>query len=714
MGRSPVSIAVLLGDDPGRTGALLDSLRPQLAVRDEVLLVGTSQQLEARRRSAGRLVLPDGTDHWASRAVAVAEAQHDLVLLVCDDCFLGHRTLDRLAQVMDQNPVLQGAAPLAPHVAGTQSASIPDGGLHGQREFRIWSREVAESPLGWTRVGRLDATCLMVRRGASQALQRGISAAEDLAVVSGAAYLHLEDLTCARALDPTCALITLAMIVKDEVEHVAAAVRSALPVVDDVVVYDTGSTDGTQAAARAAGARVVQGYWDNDFAAARNRAMEHVATPWTVFLDGDEELLLDEPAELRRFLANTDCDLLFLASKSVGDRGGYQLECYLGRIVRTAAATWTSPLHEQLVSPVTGRQEDLLYTFYERASMRHLGYQSDIYAAKDKTERNREVARKGLEQARAAGSPRELMTALVNAGRSVRKDETDMRQALAWLEEAWLLQEAATRGIAALAAHTAARHALELHDTELGELWIGRYEEISGNDAESKLLKADAAARRGALQEALDLLEALPEEFRNVFGRAGKRSSQLPHVLTLRLMLGAGAEQAASGIVEHDVPEVELGAMLEALGDPAALAALVAARRPAELLKSLCGQAIRHAQGPQFLRALHTAAPELLSPVAAAASLPLDGMSLDDAIYWSFALRSVGQHARCPLRRLATGQDAARAAVAGAILTESGLDGWDTDQLAPRLAAVPVRDESQVLAELRRYAPGLAGAIAIA
>jgi hypothetical protein len=708
----PVSVAVLLGDDPDRTEALLDSLRPQLGVRDEVVLVGTDAQLRARRQQGRRLVLAEGTDHWSARAAAVAAATCELVLLVCDDCFVGYRVLDRLSEVLEHNSHLQAAAPRAPHVTGAQNVAIPEAGLHGQREFRTWSREVAREPLSWLPVSRLDATCIMVRRGAAPALQRGVSVRADLAVVCGTAYLHLEEFTCARAIDPSGSLLTLAMIVKDEAAHVASAVRSALPVVDDVLVYDTGSTDGTQQAAEAAGARVVQGYWDDDFAAARNRAIEHVMTPWVMFLDGDEELLLDEPGELRRFLANTDCDLLFLASNSLGNRGGIELECYLGRVHRTDTATWTSPLHEQVVSVVSGRQEDLLYAFYERAWMRHVGYQSDIYAAKGKTERNRDVARSGLERARATGSPRELMTALVNAGRSTRPDQSDVREAVELLEEAWDLRRESTVGLAALAAHTAAKHALELRDDGLFERWVSRYQEISGNDVESRLLTADAAARHGDLREALDILEALPEQFRNVFGRAGKRSSQLRHILTLRLALGLEVGPTIRSIVEHDVPEVELDPMLSA--DAVDLPALLATHRPPQLLKSLCGQAIRHPQGHRFLRALHTAAPDLLAPVAAAASLPVQQMTVDDAVYWSWALRSVGQADKCPLRRLMRGEDPSRAAIACAVLIESGVEPWAAAELDERLAAVPESDEQAVLAALHIYAPRLADAVTAA
>src|SRR5690606_18302152 len=41
--------------------------------------------------------------------------------------------------------------------------------------------------------------------------------------------------------------LTVAMIVKNEAANIRAAVESFRPVADEIVVYDTGSTDGTQA-----------------------------------------------------------------------------------------------------------------------------------------------------------------------------------------------------------------------------------------------------------------------------------------------------------------------------------------------------------------------------------------------------------------------------------------------------------------------------------
>jgi tetratricopeptide (TPR) repeat protein len=60
--------------------------------------------------------------------------------------------------------------------------------------------------------------------------------------------------------------------------------------VDDIVVVDTGSADGTPALAAAHGARVFHREWDHDFAAARNAALGQCGTDWILYIDADERL----------------------------------------------------------------------------------------------------------------------------------------------------------------------------------------------------------------------------------------------------------------------------------------------------------------------------------------------------------------------------------------------------------------------------------------
>ena len=90
------------------------------------------------------------------------------------------------------------------------------------------------------------------------------------------------------------------MIARDEAEHIAACLAS-LSFCDELIVLDSGSTDGTRAIAEAAGARVFEHPFDG-FGAQKNRAVALASHDWVVCLDADERVsprLRDEVIALR-------------------------------------------------------------------------------------------------------------------------------------------------------------------------------------------------------------------------------------------------------------------------------------------------------------------------------------------------------------------------------------------------------------------------------
>ncbi len=89
-------------------------------------------------------------------------------------------------------------------------------------------------------------------------------------------------------------LLTTCVIARDEERLLGDALESIRPFSDEIVVVDTGSRDRTVEVARAAGARVVDHVWQDDFAAARNVAHLHARGRWLLWLDADERLVAGE------------------------------------------------------------------------------------------------------------------------------------------------------------------------------------------------------------------------------------------------------------------------------------------------------------------------------------------------------------------------------------------------------------------------------------
>lgn len=97
-------------------------------------------------------------------------------------------------------------------------------------------------------------------------------------------------------------LLSAAMIVRDEARHLGACLRSLRGLADEIVVVDTGSRDATRAVARRHGARVVEFPWRDDFAAARNRALDEACGRFVLYIDADERVRPARRAALARVL----------------------------------------------------------------------------------------------------------------------------------------------------------------------------------------------------------------------------------------------------------------------------------------------------------------------------------------------------------------------------------------------------------------------------
>lgn len=81
------------------------------------------------------------------------------------------------------------------------------------------------------------------------------------------------------------ASISLCMIVRDEEAVLGRCLESVAPAVDEIIVVDTGSTDGTKAVAAAYTDRIFDFAWVDDFAAARNASLPRppgiISCGWT-------------------------------------------------------------------------------------------------------------------------------------------------------------------------------------------------------------------------------------------------------------------------------------------------------------------------------------------------------------------------------------------------------------------------------------------------
>lgn len=99
-------------------------------------------------------------------------------------------------------------------------------------------------------------------------------------------------------------MLTLSMIVKNEEKYLETCLQSVKDVVDEIVIVDTGSTDKTLEIAEKYSAKIFHFEWINDFAAARNFALEKSSGDWILYLDADECLSQKSVSELQKLTRN--------------------------------------------------------------------------------------------------------------------------------------------------------------------------------------------------------------------------------------------------------------------------------------------------------------------------------------------------------------------------------------------------------------------------
>jgi len=116
------------------------------------------------------------------------------------------------------------------------------------------------------------------------------------------------------------ASITAALIVRDEARFLPGCLASISELVDEIVVVDTGSEDESREIARAAGARVLEYPWHDDFAAARNRALERAEGGWILYIDADERV---RPADRGALLDDLSRDEVVCYTVRFHPRPGY-------------------------------------------------------------------------------------------------------------------------------------------------------------------------------------------------------------------------------------------------------------------------------------------------------------------------------------------------------------------------------------------------------
>ncbi len=180
--------------------------------------------------------------------------------------------------------------------------------------------------------------------------------------------------------------LSVVMIVKNEAKNIRDAIVSFRPIADEIIVNDTGSTDGTQQILNELGVKWIQSEWKKDFSEARNRSLELATSAWVIWLDADDRI---PPEQIQNFkkLKSAPLDRAFgfqvintQSGQAIGSRF-MQLRMF----PNDKRLRFVNKVHEQVVHSIA----DLgLHCFYTDTTIHHHGYEND--------ELKREKARRNL------------------------------------------------------------------------------------------------------------------------------------------------------------------------------------------------------------------------------------------------------------------------------------------------------------------------------
>ena len=185
--------------------------------------------------------------------------------------------------------------------------------------------------------------------------------------------------------------LALCMIVRDEAERLPKCLDSVAGLFDEIVIVDTGSSDGTVAIAESYGARVDYFEWCDDFSAARNQALQMVTADWIIWLDADDLLPLEYHDEIRTLIRGPRDTAYFF---ELDDRGYENVSCLQMRLFpNVPGVAFEMPIHEQVTPSLAAAGVAMEPT---RVRVIHTGYTTPEVVREKKT-RYLEIMERWLE-----------------------------------------------------------------------------------------------------------------------------------------------------------------------------------------------------------------------------------------------------------------------------------------------------------------------------
>ena len=692
MSRSPVTVVVLAWNSWETTRACLDSLRPTLGVRDQVVVVDNGSR-DATPVGLAGYPWVDVVTNEVNRGFAggcndgAAAARHDLIIFLNNDTLLAPRWIEPLVAAFE-DPSVAAAGPRSNFVSGPQV--VPEAVYSSPAEMRRFTRSWAESHramitpadvlIGFAlavrtdifdKVGRFDEG-YGIGGFEDNDLCRRITAAGYKLVICHESFVHHEGHKTfqANGLDwyaeqesnrsrfvgthgkgsdaDRPIMVSACLITKDEEERIEECLSSLKGVADEIVVYDTGSKDATMVRARAAGATVIEGFWEDDFSRARNDALKYCKGDWVVWLDADETLQVDDPAQVRTLLNTTRVEIdawSVRIENLTGAGAGSSFSHHAARLFRRERCEWTGRLHEQIALRVS-HDPIVQAELSSGAWIRHTGYLDAALLGGNKGERNIRLAQAEVDDADSwdrGYSLTSLGRSLILAGR-IDEGLDRLNEALDKTRSAITRRLALQSGISAMSA--VGRHADALE-------WCSRLRDEGGDANTVSSLEAPLYLAIGNYEKALEILDGVVCGQSDADGfapSAGTVAAHKAQALSALGRFGEAADVLMATLGEDGVLDTHLGSLVDFMAKADRPFSLLAGLIPADRIKLFMAQVLQLKPdvADSVLDAWIPSGVARQALLATAAALA-PRLPIERAMVWSARLRQAGQTASCPL-----------------------------------------------------------------
>lgn len=196
--------------------------------------------------------------------------------------------------------------------------------------------------------------------------------------------------------------ISACAIMRNEMVHVEAWLNNVRRFATEIIVVDTGSQDGTrELLAKQSDVKLITYEWQNDFAQAKNMALQEATGDWIVFTDADE--CFYQPENIQAYLrqiGKKPLDVVFCPIDNIDvDTDELIGSDAVPRIMRNHVGIgYVGAVHEQLAKGGEPWQNIKYIVADRKLAIRHTGYSAKVISQKHK--RNYEILKQVMTHSR--------------------------------------------------------------------------------------------------------------------------------------------------------------------------------------------------------------------------------------------------------------------------------------------------------------------------